>query len=253
MKKNLLYFLFVSFTIITIACNSSQPTSKEEVEYKSYIKYLASPIKLKPDTTAFLITDYFTDTVGLSSIELEGKKLSVNPNLEVIIPFNISSPISNMKVIYKNVTHDIPVFKSEKIKHTFTYKATSEKIKEVGLAGSVNGWNYKASPLKFENGNWSTTFTLNPGEYQYRIWEDGKEKMDANNTVTADNGMGGRNNVFTAGIIRDKPELIYTTSAKEDTLVITAPESIKNVFVYFDNSNVPFLRKIGRASCRERV
>ncbi len=242
MKKAHFYLLVASLTFIILACNSSNPTSKEEVEYKSHIKFLASPIKLKPDTTSFLITDYFADTISLSSIELEGRKLTVNPNLEVIIPFNISAPIANMKVIYKNVAHDIPVFKSEKIKHTFTYKATSDKVKEVGLAGSVNGWNYKASPLKLENGNWSTTFTLNPGEYQYRVWEDGKEKMDANNSVTADNGMGGRNNVFTAGVIRTKPDLIYTSSARKDTLVITAPESIKNVFVYFENSNVPFIR-----------
>ena len=243
MNKNYLYSIIAVFAIVVMACNTAQQTSKEEVEYKSYIEYLASPIKLKPDTTSFLITDYLADTIGLSSIELEGKKLVVNPNMEVIIPFNISTPISNLKVVYKNVVHDIPVFKSEKIKHTFTYKATSDKVKEVGLAGSVNGWNYKANPLKLENGMWSATFTLNPGEYQYRIWEDGKEKMDQNNSVTADNGLGGKNNVFTAGIVRQKPELIYTSSARKDTLEIYVPSSIKNVYSYFENTSIVSTRQ----------
>jgi cyclomaltodextrinase len=236
--------------VIAVAFAACKSTSniKEEVEYTSNIKGLASPLRLKPDTTRFLITDYITGDVKADSLILEGKKLGTNALGEIVIPFNTSSPVSNMKVYAGGISHDIPVFRSEKIKYTFQYKATSDAVKEVGIAGSMNGWNYKASPLRLENGLWTGSFTLDPGLYQYRIWEDGKEMMDKNNTNTADNGLGGRNNVFEVGEKHALPSLIHSLETTRDSMVLLAPADLTTILVYCENRLIDFKRSGDRVS-----
>jgi hypothetical protein len=69
-------------------------------------------------------------------------------------------------------------------------------LKVLAVAGSMNGWNHKASTLKKVDNHFEISFVLNPGTYQYRIWQDDKEMLDPNNTNLMDNGIGWAKQFF---------------------------------------------------------
>ncbi len=73
----------------------------------------------------------------------------------------------------------------EKQSYTFTFKnewvnvELTNRLKGVYIGGGFNGWKYKASPLAYSNGVWTTVFPLSAGEYLYKfvcvfdgMWED---------------------------------------------------------------------------------
>jgi 1,4-alpha-glucan branching enzyme len=62
---------------------------------------------------------------------------------------------------------------------TFTYQAPEAEA--VFLAGTFNGWNCEANPLKKnKEGIWSTSLNLFPGHYEYRFIVDGRWEDDPN-------------------------------------------------------------------------
>jgi 1,4-alpha-glucan branching enzyme len=55
----------------------------------------------------------------------------------------------------------------------FTVKI--DDAREVALAADFNGWTPSTTPLrKVQEGAWSATLELPPGEYQYRLVVDGR-------------------------------------------------------------------------------
>jgi 1,4-alpha-glucan branching enzyme len=68
----------------------------------------------------------------------------------------------------------------------------------VFLAGSFNGWNVSANPLKKDKeGNWSTTVKLFSGTYEYLFVVDGEWKEDPNCESHYLNKYGGYNCLLT--------------------------------------------------------
>lgn len=225
--------------MLTAMISCSRKNNNDTVGYATYIQGLASPVHLKYGSTTVYMTDYFDDVRYIQKVVLEGCKTSIDTTTGILtIANNATTPVSNLNITYKGVEHDIPVFKSQKVNFHFTYKPTSAAVKIVELAGSMNGWNRKATPLQLNGGIWSTDMVLNPGLYQYRIWEDGQEIMDANNQDKIDNGMGAFNNTFKAGKPVGKSPRIISTSANENQIEVTALDSITNVLAYCENQLV---------------
>ncbi len=232
MKK---YLLLPIFIVAIVACKNTQQ-AKVETEYKSLIKGLASPIRLSPDTTSVRMKDYFLSSYKLDSVLWQGSQIQVSVDgLIKLVSLDSTPLISNLSVYAQGIKHDIPVFKSEKLKYIFTY--TSPNIPEmVYLSGSMNGWNRQAGVLAKEGDTWKRTLLLEPGRYQYRIWEGDKEMLDKNNTVTADNGMGGLNNVFVVGSENSEPGTLTTLKASSNKVVFLASKEVQNLIAYFENS-----------------
>lgn len=245
--KNKYFFQLILLAILLYACDSNQNSSqKDEIGNESYIQGLAQPIKLNFDTTIVLIEDYFPEANHLDSAFLDGFTVSLDKQKGVLQLIGKSSaPIANLKVYYKGVRHDVPVFASEKVKYHFTYKPTSDKVQQVNLSGNMNGWNYKATPLYKEGDAWSSDLILNQGLYQYRIWEDGQEMMDANNSKTAPNGMGAFNNTFLVGEIQGEKPRIFSTYTKKQRVEFSSPDSIVHFSAYYQNRLLSFTRKEG--------
>jgi len=240
--KNFIFLFLLSFLLI--ACDEKK-TLHQDVEYKSHILGLASPVTLNIDTTHVRLADYFADVKLISNVNLDGQRLVVDSTTSVVIvPKNIVNPIGNLNVTYDGALHDIPVFASEKVRYKFTYKSKNANVKEVQVSGSINGWNRKAANLSKEGDSWKIEWILNNGMYQYRIWEDGKEMMDFNNQNKIDNGMGAFNNTFVAGEASSKSPRIITSAAKDHQLEIIALDSVTNVFAYFENIKIP-VKRIG--------
>jgi cyclomaltodextrinase / maltogenic alpha-amylase / neopullulanase len=239
--------LWANVVLVLICISCKNPKPEVQASRKDYIAGLATPVRLNFDTTKVLLADYFPDVSGIDSISFKSVRYTFDKAKgEVMVLGNLNSPVGNMQVYYKGMAHDIPVFASEKVKHHIAYKATSPAVKEVEMSGSMNGWNRKATQLKLENGLWVTDLVLNPGLFQYRIWEDGKEMLDGNNPEKIDNGMGGFNSTFQAGSVNGEAPFIYTvlTGKSLKSITISAVVGVQNMeyVAYYNNELLtPFL------------
>ncbi len=228
MKKT---FLYLTFIFLVASCTQK----KDETQYAIHIVGLASAIQLKFDTTLFFVTDYFPDVKGFNKAILNEKIYYPDSLGRIFLIGEIKNPIENLEAYYHNVRHDIPVFKSDKLKYHFRYNATSDKVKIVEMSGNMNGWNRKATALIEDNKTWATDLILSPGLYQYRIWEDGVEMMDKGNINTISNGMGGWNNTFQAGHEESEKPIIISHTVIGKKIELTALKKITNVVAYFEN------------------
>lgn len=240
MKKSIIHILAI-FSLLLVACSDKKESSQANTE-ADHIQGLASPIRLKFDSSGVNMVDYFPNAKDIEKIEWNGKEWSVDSLGIVLLTGSASAPVSNMTVQYKGAKHDIPVFASEKVKHMFSYKASNESVQLVELAGSLNGWNRKATPLRKEGDMWVTELIVNNGLYQYRIWEDGAEMLDANNPDQVDNGMGGFNNTFYAGVKKDDAPRMLSMAVKEGSVELRDLDDAKEIFVYYNNKLIPSSR-----------
>lgn len=237
-----LYSLSLIILFFLLAgCSEKQELKKEN---KTAIIGLASPIRLAHDAKSIRIEDYFLDDKKISKATLGGVALNTSETGELLIPNNgisKASLVNNLNVVYDGQSYDIPVFLSEKVNYTFTYLG-GKNAQEVGIAGSMNGWNYKNSLLQRAEEGWTISFVLNPGMHEYRIWVDGKEQLDENNPMTKDNGMGALNNFFLIGNPDEKVPLIKTSKYSSEGVEILAPENL-TLFAYLNNSLIAIQRK----------
>ena len=65
--KRILFFALLS--VLFHSCTNDQSKPAKTSEYKNYITGLASPIRLKFDSTTVFLGDYFTDVNGIEKIE----------------------------------------------------------------------------------------------------------------------------------------------------------------------------------------
>lgn len=230
--------LFLALGVLTYSC-SNHEKSPGNVEYQSLIHGLASPVKLELGETKIRLADYFTEVNQVQTATLGDITLQLDSAHRAIVPQNISVPLGNLHVTAKGVEHDIPVFASEKVYYEFSYKPSSESVSEVAMAGSMNSWNKKATPLTKQGDTWKVKLELEPGLYQYRIWEGEKELLDANNPNKMDNGMGGFNSTFTAGEARGEKPVLLTQKASENTIDIACSDTTIQAQVYFQNKMLP--------------
>ncbi len=77
------------------------------------------------------------------------------------------------------------------------YVPSQASVEQVHVAGSFNGWDSQAAPMRRQNGVWSTLLVLAPGNYEYMFVEDGTRWVtDPLAARTRDDGFGGANAVL---------------------------------------------------------
>ncbi len=236
-------YLSLALSVLFYSCQNTDNASSlvTEPDGKSFIIGLASPIRLTNDSTMVILSDYFPDAMGVENATLEGCNTELRKKQGIlVIRGNLQLPLGNLTIYYNKVRHDIPVFASEKKKHTFTYRPTRSDIQTVHMSGNMNGWNFKATPLQKDGDLWKVDLLLNQGQYQYRIWEDSLEMMDKNNPNQAPNGMGAFNNTFDVGEINAQPAYLISTSAEKERIEIYTTDSLPQINVYFENHHLPF-------------
>lgn len=80
---------------------------------------------------------------------------------------------------------------------TFRY-VPSRALRSVHVAGSFNGWDPSAWPMREEGGVWTLTRVIPEGVHQYKLVLDGAEWIaDPSVPETAPDGFGGANSVLT--------------------------------------------------------
>jgi glycosidase len=239
--KNTLFILALSICVLA-SCNQA----KKKDKLGKAIQGLASPIRLQLDTTRVYMSDYFPEVSKLDTIRWNGTTWKTDSTGVLTLLGSAPSQVSNLHVSYDGVGYDIPVFATNKIRYTFNYVPSRADVASVELSGSMNGWNRKASPLMKNGDTWSVELVLNQGLYQYRIWEDGVEMMDAANANTISNGMGGFNNTFQAGTAVSKQPMMYTESSLQNTITLVDGDACKHVLAYVDNQLVSATTQNGK-------
>ncbi|MCH2213980.1 MAG: alpha-amylase family glycosyl hydrolase [Flavobacteriales bacterium] len=222
--------------LILFSCASEEP-AKTGLKNGDAIVGLASPIRLDFDSTKVFLGDYFQFPEKLEGISF-GVDLdfSLDKSNGVVLVTNYSSdaPVTFLRATYKGVEYEIPVFKSRKLSHVFTYQPTEGSPKEIGLKGNFNGWNHKAGRLEKSNGIWVDTIVLNPGLYEYLVVQDGNEFLDPTNPNKKDNGSGGFNSTFRVGFESDRPH-ISTYGFLNDSIVLHYSKELSEPLVFWQN------------------
>ncbi len=81
---------------------------------------------------------------------------------------------------------------------TFSYR--DPQAQAVFVTGSFNGWNTDANPMtKKDEGVWTATVSLPPGETTYKFIVDGQWKTDPSNPSVVEDGQGGQNSSVRVG------------------------------------------------------
>lgn len=111
--------------------------------------------------------------------------------------------LENIVVVTPREKGIITVRITRRIEVEFKY-ITSEKVKNVYVAGEFNNWNPKATPMvgPDEYGEYKVSIELAPGRYQYKFVVDGKWIRDPANPLINPDGFGGFNSVIQVGAER---------------------------------------------------
>jgi hypothetical protein len=77
------------------------------------------------------------------------------------------------------------------------YVTDDPSIRQVQVAGSFNDWDPNATPMRRQDGVWSTILVLPPGSHEYMFVVDGARWLtDPLAVQTSDDGFGGSNAVL---------------------------------------------------------
>jgi cyclomaltodextrinase len=112
---------------------------------------------------------------------------------------------------------------------TFRYQPMIGGVSSVSVAGSFNGWDAAANPLKDDDkdGRWDATIDVPAGRITYKFVVNGDQWMtDDNAAETEDDGFGGKNAV---AVIGDKPMLIGSGAPVAKKKPSTGPIGLRQV------------------------
>ena len=101
--------------------------------------------------------------------------------------------------------------------------------KSVSVAGSFNGWNPGANPMKKTGENiWELSLPLPPGSHPYKLVVDEQWRLDPANPKKAADGAGHENSVVQVSESQDSAPVLFAKARLPEHLTFgTAPESWK--------------------------
>lgn len=101
--------------------------------------------------------------------------------------------------------------------------------KSVSVAGSFNGWNTGANPMKKTGENtWELSLALPPGSHPYKLVVDGQWQLDPANQQKAGDGTGNENSLIqVAGTSGTAPVLLARSRSSETLGFASHPENWK--------------------------
>ncbi len=224
--------------LIMIGC--TQKPDRLPIQSEDTLYGLASPIRLGFDTTKLYWNDYFPLISKVDSFNLPSglAAIKMDQGQGIILTGSQINGIDNLRVYIKGSTYDIPVLKSRKKQYLFRFEDREKKYSSITIAGSMNGWVSTKDSLGFSNGYWIKPIILDPGEYQYHLFLDGKEMLDPNNPDSVDNGMGGFNSVFEV-VGNDTEISMYPDSVWESGFSVKGTAKGADYFVYWQNYLLP--------------
>lgn len=229
-------FTFLLFVWLFSACNREQ--KREFINYPNPdpIVGLASAVQLQPVETRFLMSGYFIDNQPDSLVMPVGLTHRMLGDT-VVLSGNIAYPMDVIKAYVDGYALVIPIKKSEKAPHTFTFDPKDVAYESVMIKGTFNAWNPNNTVLELKDNLWSAKVFLAPGDYEYILVVDGKELLDPANSDKKDNGLGGFNSLLSISGPNplELPELL-TRSYSKGRVQIHTSFLPKRVLAFWQNA-----------------
>jgi len=195
--------------LLLMACATQQPKLPSD----HFIPGLASPLRLTGEISEIWLSDYIPDLNLVDSIIIDNEVITPSSGEEMFI-FQTppdARPMFEMLVWSGGNYQSVPVMKSRKEEHVYTFDPEGQVFQSVQLAGEFNGWTPSRTNLELIDGLWTVTLPLNPGRYQYQLVTDEGWSPDPGNPDLIDNNVGGFNSVMKAGETdKTKMPFLYT-------------------------------------------
>ena len=84
---------------------------------------------------------------------------------------------------------------TEKVRKT-EFSLSAPQARTVSTVGDFNQWNPSSHPMKMDDeGIWRISLALNPGQYEYQFFVDGKWKNDPHFGPFVENPFGTSNSL----------------------------------------------------------
>ncbi|MCK9398578.1 MAG: alpha-amylase family glycosyl hydrolase [Bacteroidales bacterium] len=232
MKKIILF----SLIIVAVACS----TERKHLPQDHFVTGLAFPLRLDKDQSEIILTDFVPYVTLIDSVLIDGKRVDMEADKNTIaykIPPE-AKPLMEMRIWNKGSYQSVLVMKSRKVDFLYSFDPGNKVYKSVRLAAEFNGWTPTRTQLKLENGNWTGTFPLNPGRYQYQVVTDDHWRLDPANPDSVDNNAGGFNSVMKVGLM-DKSNIpfLYTVEydKSENEINVKWTRLPSDFFVFWQN------------------
>lgn len=236
--KSMIGKLYCTLVCVAVICGCQEFKLPRE----SAIYSLASVVRLNPDTTVVVLSDYVLQPENIQKIQLPGSIqywLSDDQKELVLIAGAEVRPMENLSFTYEGYVYDIPLLKSIKETVVFSFDPQGKTYANVQLAGDMNSWNAAATPLVLTDGLWKGTFDVAPGRYQYLVVVDGQKILDPANPEKVNNNAGGKNSLLVVGGESGETPAIETDKLEGDNIFIRSEKQVDEWFVYLENRRLP--------------
>jgi glycosidase len=210
---------------------------------QSLVKEAFIPCTLNPDTTRLVMQDYIPDVSLIEGVSGDSRlsiQLSEDHKTCTIISTDVNvPPLSLLKIKAAGHNYSLLLKRSRKIKQQIRYVASSDTIREVQLAGDINGWTPSVTPFTRNGNNWELNMMLNPGRYAYLLVVNGRWMRDKENKDSISNGMGGWNSVLNVGAQpHPKRPFIYPSYSTGSLITLNAKNEPEHWLVLWDNFDI---------------
>jgi len=240
-----------SIISLVLFCLVQMSLSAQSFPKEQAMTNVAAPVTLNSDTTTIYLSDFFIKPEMIDSVQFsKGLKHEWNKKEQTIMVTALEGlrPIAEMKLWCKGYAYSIILKKSAKKTYLFTYDPKGAKVTSVAIAGEMNDWTPKRTPLHLENGVWKALVDLNPGSYQYQIVVDDKWILDPANPVKVDNNNGGFNSLFVAGAAASRPSVATSKLGPGSfTISVNYINPVFSFVVYWQNYRLgkDFVKRMG--------
>ena len=120
---------------------------------------------------------------------------SVNPTMQTVR--EPGPPVGASADVVPVTAGQLPAAESGFRYVRLAYIPSDTTVRNVQVAGNFNGWDPNATPMRRQDGVWSTVLVLPPGSYEYMfVIDDQRWVTDPLAVETRDDGFGGKNAVL---------------------------------------------------------
>lgn len=160
---------------------------------------LYTPLHLQADTTEIILRDYLGDRPCQGIILPEGL-VNHSAKLDTLrLTGNPSTKISSLGLqSAAGLEHLVLVAAEKTTSIKLRFKARDLPKGPLRVIGTFNDWNRQSQRLekKWWQSAYEVSYQLTPGNYEYKLYVGGEERLDPSNPLTRANGLGDSNNVL---------------------------------------------------------
>ena len=228
--KALLGILFIAVTIVSCHEKPLQQTKPTE--------RIIEPVNLQYASNVIFLDSLVEDVNSIDSVLINGQLISFYQSKRMVAfqAADFKNPLLLMQLWIKGNSIDILLKKSRKHKVMFSFNPRGNKYKSVLLAGEMNGWNFKQTPLEWHDTSWQQVLFLEDGKYPYQIVADERWLPDPNNPFTILDEKGKKNSVLT--VDKGQPDRLPKLAIKSimgNTIKLAVYNKPSQFFVFFNN------------------